>query len=103
MDNGDGHREEETPLSAPQLGDEERGLIPRAPTALQPQLPLDLASHVPTGSGNPLFNGRRIFINAPQYHWHTHGAEGVDTQARDHLTALAKQLFEFGRRSENRE
>ena len=47
MDNGDGRRDEETPLSAPQLGDEERGLIPRPPTALQPQLLLDLASHVP--------------------------------------------------------
>ena len=92
MDNGDGRCEEEAPLSAPQLGDEERGLIPRPPTALQPQLPLDLASHVLAGSGNPLFDGCPIFINAPQYHWHAHGAEGVDTQARDHLTALAEQL-----------
>ena len=58
---------------------------------------------MPAGSGHPLFDGHRIFINAPQYHWHAHGAEGVDTQARDHLTALAEQLFEFGRRSENRE
>ena len=49
MDNGDGHREEETPLSAPQLGDEERGLIPRPPTVLQLQLSLDLVSHVPAG------------------------------------------------------
>ena len=42
----------------------------------------------------------RIFISAPQYHWHV--TEG-DTEARQHIIALAQQLHEFGQRTEARE
>ena len=32
--------------------------------------------------------GARIFIQAPQYHWHSSGAEGIDGEARERLVAL---------------
>ena len=36
-----------------------------------------------------LFDDRRIFVNAPQYHWHVQGAVGADEQAKWHIVALA--------------
>ena len=48
----------------------------------------------------PLFDDWRIFISAPQYHWHV--TEG-DTEARQHIIVLTQQLHEFGQRTEARE
>lgn len=42
-----------------------------------------------------LFSDQRIFINAPQYHWHTQGAIGTDEEARQQIVALTHQLYEF--------
>ena len=53
-----------------------------------------------TQPGAPLFSDRRIFVNAPQYHWHVQGAVGTDKEARQHLVALAQQIYEFGHRIE---
>ena len=53
-----------------------------------------------------LFDGSRIFIQAPQYHWHVATSEGsqtVDQEARDRIVALADLLDRFGRRTEMRE
>ena len=44
----------------------------------------------------PLFGDRRIFVSAPQYHWHVQGAVGTDEEVRQHLVALAQQIYEFG-------
>ena len=43
-----------------------------------------------------LFGGQRIFLHAPQYHWHVQGAAGVDDEARQQVVALAEQLYHFG-------
>ena len=51
----------------------------------------------------PLFGDRRIFVNAPQYHWHVQGAMGTDEEARQHLVALAQQIYEFGHQTRARE
>ena len=48
-----------------------------------------------------LFGDQRIFVNAPQYHWHVQGAMGVDEEARQHMIALAQRLYEFGHRTED--
>ena len=50
-----------------------------------------------------LFGGQRIFLHAPQYHWHVQGAVGVDDEARQQVVALAEQLYQFGHRTEARE
>ena len=51
----------------------------------------------------PLFGDRRIFVSAPQYHWHAQGAVGTDEEARQHVVALAQRLHEFSNRTEARE
>ena len=43
-----------------------------------------------------LFGGPRIFLHAPQYHWHVQGAVGVDEEARQQVVALAEQVYRFG-------
>ena len=50
-----------------------------------------------------LFGDRRIFVNAPQYHWHVQGAVGVDKEVRQHIVALAQRLYEFSHRTEDHE
>ena len=50
-----------------------------------------------------LFGGQRIFLHAPQYHWHIQGAAGVDDEARQRVVALAEQMYRFGHRTEARE
>ena len=55
---------------------------------------------IPVQPAPPLFDDRHIFISAPQYHWHV--TEG-DTEARQHIIALAQQLHEFGQRTKARE
>ena len=50
-----------------------------------------------------LFGGQRIFLHAPQYHWHVQGAAGVDDEARQQVVALAEQMYRFGHRTEARE
>ena len=53
--------------------------------------------------GEELFGGRRIFLHAPQYHWHVQGAASVDEEARQQVVALAEQLYRFGHWTEARE
>ena len=50
-----------------------------------------------------LYGDQRIFVNAPQYHWHVQGAVGVDDEARQHIVALAQRLHQFGHQTEERE
>ena len=53
-----------------------------------------------------LFDGSRIFVHAPQFHWHAAATEGipaVDQEARDRLVSIADLLDRFGRRTELRE
>ena len=65
------------PVVTPQVVEEpEIGLIPQAQA--QPVV--------------GLFRDRRIFVNAPQYHWHAQGGVGADDQARCHIDVLAQSL-----------
>ena len=50
-----------------------------------------------------LFGDQRIFLHAPQYHWHIQGVVGVDEEARQQVVALAEQLYRLGHRTEARE
>ena len=45
----------------------------------------------------------RIFIHAPQYHWHTSGTGRIDQEARERLVALEALVDRFGRQTEDRE
>ena len=49
-----------------------------------------------------LFGDQRIFVNAPQYHWHVQGSVGVDDEVRQHIIALAQRLHDFGHRTKER-
>ena len=54
MANGNGNRDSLNPVASPLAMEEVSNvLVPRLPTQSAP----------------PLFDYRRIFINAPQYHW----------------------------------
>ena len=65
------------PMVTPQIVEEpETGLVPQAQA--QPVA--------------GLFGDQRIFVNAPQYHWHVQGAVGADDEARQHIVALAQTV-----------
>ena len=51
----------------------------------------------PSGSGDFAPGGPRIFVQAPQYHWHSVAAAGTDAEARERLVALEQRLFAFGK------
>ena len=83
-------------------GDLSLGLVPAVPRieepedptlalqATDPSFPIDTATH----------SGARIFIHAPQYHWHTSGIDGIDQEARERLVALEALVNHFGRQTE---
>ena len=76
------------PMVTPQIVEEpETGLVPQAQA--QPVA--------------GLFDDQRIFVNAPQYHWHVQGSVGADDEARQHIVALAQRLHQFGHWAEERE
>ena len=57
------------PMVTPQIVEEpEMVLVPQAQAQAQPVA--------------GLFGDQRIFLNAPQYHWHVQGAVGADDEAR---------------------
>ena len=66
---------------------------PLALQATDPSFPIDTAAQ----------SGARIFIHAPQYHWHTSGIDGIDQEARERLVALEALVDRFGRQTEQRE
>ena len=61
---------------------------------LEPQLTLQTIPMQPQVPKRPilLFDGSRIFVHAPQFHWHAAATEGipaVDQDVRDHLVSIA--------------
>ena len=45
---------------------------------------------IPQAQAQPvvrLFGDQRIFVSAPQYHWHVQGAVSADDKARQHIVA----------------
>ena len=88
MANGSNGESTLLPMVTPQIVEEpETGLVPQAQA--QPVA--------------GLFGDQRIFVNAPQYHWHVQGAVGADDEAKQHIVALAQRLHQFGHRTEERE
>ena len=85
MASGNGNGDSFNPVTSPSVVEE-------VSNVLVPQIPAQTAP--------PMFDDRRIFISAPQYHWHV---TEVDTEARQHIIALAQQLHEFGQRTDARE
>ena len=95
-----------------QPDDQSMGLQSNGTPAVAPVVPYAVeepgTSLVPQEEHPPqeaLFADRRIFVHAPQYHWHDYhqGAMDVDQDARTHIVELATRLHEFGQRTEARE
>ena len=64
---------------------------------LEPQLTMQTIPVQPQTPEQPiqLFDGSRIFVHAPQFHWHAAATEGipvVDQEARDRLVSIAVLL-----------
>ena len=75
---------------------------------LVPQAALEaiLGQPTPPRQPFPLFDGSKIFVHAPQYHWHVAATEGVtlvDQEAREHIVSIADLLDHCGRQTELRE
>lgn len=49
-------------------------------------------------SQEAFFADKRIFVNAPQFHWHDYGqgAMDVDRDAKNQIMELTDRLHEFG-------
>ena len=92
-----------------QLDDQSMGLQSNGLLAVAPVAPSTIkepgAILVPQEVHPPqeaLFGDRRIFIHAPQFHWHGHGPKtmDVDKDAKNQIMDLADLLHTFGRRTE---
>ena len=75
---------------------------------LVPQAALEAIPGQPTPPRQPfeLFDSSRIFVHAPQYHWHAIAAEGaavLEQEAREHIVSIADLLDHFGHQTELRE
>ena len=95
-----------------QLDDQSMGSQSNGLPAVAPVVPSAIeepgSSLVPQEVHPPqeaLFGDTRIFIHAPQFHWHDYGPEtmDVDRDARNQIMDLADLLHTFGRRTEARE
>ena len=89
------------------MGSQSNGLPPVAPV-VPSTIEEPGSSLVPQEVHPPqeaLFGDRRIFVHAPQFHWHDYGqgAMDVDRDARNQIMDLADLLYTFGRRTEARE
>ena len=69
----------------------------------EPETEVVQTAATPSGSSDMAPGGSKIFIQAPQYHWHTVVSAGTDAEARERLVALERQVFAFGRQTEERE
>ena len=75
---------------------------PKGPLVEEPET--DLGHPVAArGSGEFTPGGPRIFVQAPQYHWHSVASAGTDAEARERLVALEQRVFAFGKQTEERE
>ena len=86
-------------------GDQTQALIPVVPTVEEPeeQTVALQAAALSFPEDTVAQSGARIFVHAPQYHWHTSGTGGIDHEARERLVALEALVDRFGRQTEDRE
>lgn len=88
-----------------------RPTIPISPTRVEEagmQIALVVVDVMPNMPTQPiqLFDGRQLFINAPQYYWHVTesiGGISIDQEARERIISLADLLDRFGHRTNSRE
>ena len=79
-------------------------LVPQAPQQITTTAQGPMAPLAPFTEGSQmLFGGQRIFLHAPQYHWHPQPVTGTDEEARKYSAELAQRMFTFGQRTEERE
>ena len=76
---------------------------PALPMVEEPETEVIQAAAAPGGSGDVAPGGSHIFIQAPQYHWHTIMSAGTDAEAGERLVALEQKVFAFERQTEERE
>ena len=76
---------------------------PALPAVEEPETKVVQTTAGPSGLGDVTPGGSHIFIQAPQYHWHTVTSIGTDAEAREHLVALEQRVFAFGKQTEERE
>ena len=76
---------------------------PVVPHVEEPESDVVPGAAVPRGSGEFTLGGPRIFVQAPQYHWHSTASVGTGAEAREHLVALERWVFAFGKQMEERE
>ena len=69
---------------------------PALPVVEEPETEVIQAAVAPGGLGDVAPGGSCIFIQAPQYHWHTVTLAGTDAEAREHLVALEQKVYAFG-------
>ena len=68
-------------------------VVPSAIEEPEASLVLKIALQQPS---EDLFGDQRIFLHAPQYHWHIQGVAGVDDETRQRVVALVEHMYKFG-------
>ena len=86
-------------------GDPSQALVPMVPRVEEPkeQTVALQAADLSFPEDTIAQSGARIFVHAPQYHWHMSGTGGIDHEARERLVALQALVDRFGRQIEDRE
>ena len=84
-------------------GDQTQALIPVVPTVEEPeeQTVALQAAALSFPEDTVAQSGARIFVHAPQYHWHTSGTGGIDHEARERLVALEALVDCFGQQTKD--
>ena len=79
-------------------GDPSQALVPVVPRVEEPeeQTVALQATDLSFPKETVARSGARIFVHAPQYHWHTSGTGGIDQEARERLVALEALVDRFG-------
>ena len=71
---------------------------PVLPVVEEPKAGVVQVVAAPSGLGGVNPRGSRIFIQAPQYHWHTVALAGTNAEARECLVALEQKVLHSGGR-----
>ena len=69
-------------------------MVPRVKEPKEQSVVLQ-ATDLPLPEDTVAQSGARIFVHAPQYHWHTSGTGGIDQEARERLVALKALVDRF--------
>ena len=71
-------------------------VLPRSVLTVVEKLEIGLVQFdVPSGPGQVIPKGPRIFVQAPQYHQHSVASASTNAKAQERLVALEWKLFTF--------